>query len=117
MFFSLFPKTSSSSVFIIDDDSVLIASEPHFGQRTGALGMKPPSITVNSCPQEGHFALENPVSIVSSLFSCTTSDATRIVHPVLNQFAAGSNGHCPDEQFGRKFQKILFHILSQKGNQ
>ena len=51
MFFSLFPKTASSSVFIIDDDSVLIASEPHFGQRTCALGMKPPSITVNSCPQ------------------------------------------------------------------
>ena len=68
MFFSLFPKTASSSVFIIDDDSVLIASEPHFGQRTGALGMKPPSITVNSCPQEGHFALENPVSIAYLFF-------------------------------------------------
>ena len=51
MFFSLFTKTASSRVFIIDDDSVLIASEPHFGQRTCALGMKPPSITVNSCPQ------------------------------------------------------------------
>ena len=43
MFFSLFPKTASSSVFIIDDDSVLIASEPHFGQRTGAypVGKRP----------------------------------------------------------------------------
>ena len=51
--------------------------------------------------------MENPVSIVSSLFSCTTSDATRIVHPVLNQLAAGNNGHCPDEQFGRKFYYIL----------
>ena len=107
MFFSLFPKTASSSVFIIDDDSVLIASEPHFGQRTGGLQTKSPFITVNSFPQEGHFALENPVIIVSSLFSCTTSDATRIVHPVLNQFAAGSNGHCSDEQFGHKFYYIL----------
>ena len=108
MFFSLFPKTASSSVFIIDDDSVLIASEPHFGQRTGALGMKPPSITVNSCPQEGHFALENPVSIASS-FLClfTISDATRIIHTVLHQLAAGSNGHCSNEQFGRKFYYIL----------
>ena len=107
MFFSLFTKTASSRVFIIDDDSVLIASEPHFGQRTGALGMKPPSITVNSCPQEGHFALENPVNIVSSLFSCTTSDATGIVHSVLHQLAAGEHGHCPDEQLGRKFYYIL----------
>ena len=107
MFFSLFTKTESSRVFIIDDDSVLIASEPHFGQRTGTLGMKPPSITVNSCPQEGHFALENPVSIVSSLFSCTTSDATRIIHTILHQLAAGSNGHCSDEQFGRKFQNVI----------
>ena len=107
MFFSLFPKTASSSVFIVDEGSVLIATEPHFGQRASALGIKPPSITVNSCPQRGHFALENPVSIVSSLFSCTTSDATRIIHTVLNQFAAGSNGHCSDEQFGRKFYYIL----------
>ena len=117
MFFSLFPKTASSSVFIVDEDSVLIATEPHFGQRAGALGIKPPSITVNSCPQEGHFALENPVSIVSSLFSCTTSDPTGIVHSVLHQLAAGEHGHCSNEQFDRKFQKILFHILSQKGNQ
>ena len=65
----LFPKTASSSVFIVEDEPVLIATEPHFGQRAGALGIKPPSITINSCPQEGHFALENPVSIVSSLFS------------------------------------------------
>ena len=107
MFFSLFPKTASSSIFIIDDDSILIASEPHFGQRTGALGRKPPFITVNSCPQEGHFALENPVSIASSLFSCTTSDATRIIHTVLHQLAAGSNDHCSDEQFGRKFQNVI----------
>ena len=107
MFFSLFPKTASSSVFIVDEDSVLIATEPHFGQRTGALGMKPPSITVNSCPQEGHFALENPVSIVSSLFSCTTSDATRIIHTILHQLAAGEHGHCSDEQFGRKFQNVI----------
>lgn len=107
MFFSLFPKTASSSIFIIDDDSILIASEPHFGQRTGALGRKPPFITINSCPQEGHFALENPVSIVSSLFSCTTSDATRIIHTVLHQLAAGSNDHCSDEQFGRKFQNVI----------
>lgn len=107
MFFSLFPKTASSSIFIIDDDSILIASEPHFGQRTGALGRKPPFITVNSCPQEGHFALENPVSIVSSLFSCTTSDATRIIHTVLHQLAAGSNDHCSEEQFGRKFQNVI----------
>ena len=107
MFFSLFPKTASSSVFIVDEDSVLIATEPHFGQRAGALGIKPPSITVNSCPQEGHFALENPVSIVSSLFSCTTSDATRIIHTVLHQLAAGSNDHCSDEQFGRKFQNVI----------
>ena len=84
MFFSFFPKTASSSIFIVDEDSVLTATDPHFGQRTGANGMKPPSITVNSCPQEGHFALENPVSIVSSLFSCTTSDATRIIHTILN---------------------------------
>ena len=68
MFFSLFPKTASSSVFIVDEDSVLIATEPHFGQRAGALGIKPPSITVNSCPQEGHFALENPVSIAYLFF-------------------------------------------------
>ena len=107
MFFSLFPKTASSSVFIIEDEPVLIATEPHFGQRAGALGIKPPSITVNSCPQEGHFALENPVSIVSSLFSCTTSDATGIVHSVLHQLAAGEHGHCPDEQLGRKFYYIL----------
>ena len=69
MLFFLFPKTASSSIFIVDEDSVLIATEPHFGQRAGALGIKPPSITINSCPQRGHFALENPVSIVSSLFS------------------------------------------------
>ena len=107
MLFFLFPKTASSSVFIIEDEPVLIATEPHFGQRTGALGMKPPSITVNSCPQEGHFALENPVSIVSSLFSCTTSDATRIIHTILHQLAAGEHGHCSDEQFGRKFQNVI----------
>ena len=107
MFFSLFPKTASSSVFIIDDDSVLIANEPHFGQRTGGLQTKSPFITVNSCPQGGHFALENPVSIVSSLFSCTTSDATRIIHTILHQLAAGSNGHCSNEQFGRKFQNVI----------
>ena len=82
MFFSLFPKTTSSSVFIVDEDLVLTATEPHFGQRTGALGTKPPSITINSCPQEGHFALENPVSIVSSLFNCTTSDATSVIHTI-----------------------------------
>ena len=69
MLFFLFPKTASSSVFIIEDEPVLIATEPHFGQRAGALGIKPPSIPINSCPQRGHFALENPVSIVSSLFS------------------------------------------------
>ena len=69
MLFFLFPKTASSSVFIVDEDPVLIATEPHFGQRAGALGIKPPSITINSCPQRGHFALENPVSIVSSLFT------------------------------------------------
>ena len=102
-----FRKHISSSVLIIDDELDLIASEPHFGQRTGANGMKPPSITVNSCPQEGHFALENPVSIVSSLFSCTTSDATRIIHTILNQFAAGKYGHCSNEELGRKFQNIL----------
>ena len=102
-----FRKKISSSVLIIDDELDLIASEPHFGQRTGANGMKPPSITVNSCPQEGHFALENPVSIVSSLFSCTTSDATGIVHSDLHQLAAGEHGHCPDEQLGRKFYYIL----------
>lgn len=107
MFFSLFPKTASSSIFIIDDEPVLIAIEPHFGQRAVGFRTMPPSISVNSCPQRGHFALENTVSIVSSLFSCTTSDATRIVHPVLNQFAAGSNGHCSDEQFGHKFYYIL----------
>ena len=109
MFFSLFPKTASSSVFIVDEDSVLIATEPHFGQRAGALGIKPPSITVNSCPQEGHFALENPVSIVSSLLCFTASNATGIVHTVLHQLAAGEHGHRPDEQFDRKFQKILSH--------
>lgn len=69
MFFSLFPKTASSSIFNVDEDSVLIATEPHFGQRAGALGIKPPFITINSCPQRRHFALDNPVSIVSSLFS------------------------------------------------
>ena len=107
MFFSLFPKTASSSVFIVDEDSVLIATEPHFGQRAGALGIKPPFITINSCPQRGHFALENPVSIVSSLFSCTTSDATRIIQTVLHQLAAGSNGHCSDEQLDREFQNVI----------
>ena len=107
MFFSLFPKTASSSVFIVDEDSVLIATEPHFGQRAGALGIKPPSITVNSCPQEEHFALENPVSIVSSLFSCTTSDATSIIHTVLHQLAASEHGHCSNEQLNRKFHYIL----------
>ena len=107
MLFFLFPKTASSSVFIVDEDSVLIATEPHFGQRTGALGRKPPFITVNSCPQEVHFALENPVSIVSSLFSCTTSDATRIIHTVLHQLTAGEHGHCSNEQFGRKFQNVI----------
>lgn len=101
-----FRKKISSSVFIIDEP-VLIANEPHFGQRTGALGMKPPSITVNSCPQEGHFALENPVIIVSSFFSCTTSDSTGIIHPVLYQFAAGYSGNCSNEHFDRKFQYIL----------
>ena len=109
MFFSLFPKTASSSVFIVDEDSVLIATEPHFGQRAGALGIKPPSITVNSCPQEGHFALRIPVSISSSLLCFTASNATGIVHTVLHQLAAGEHGHRPDEQFDRKFQKILFH--------
>ena len=69
MFFSYFPKTASSSIFIVDEDSVLIATEPHLGQRAGTNGMKPPFITINSCPQRGHFALDNPVSIVSSLFS------------------------------------------------
>ena len=107
MFFSLFPKTASSSIFIIDDEPVLIAIEPHFGQRAVGFRTKPPSITINSCPQEGHFALENPVSIVSSLFSCTTSDATRIIHTILHQLAAGEHGHCSDEQFGRKFQNII----------
>ena len=33
MLFFLFPKTASSSVFIIEDEPVLIATEPHFGQR------------------------------------------------------------------------------------
>ena len=107
MFFSLFPKTASSSVFIVDEDSVLIATEPHFGQRAGALGIKPPSITVNSCPQEGHFALENPVSIVSSLFSCTTSGATSIVHTVLHQLATGEHGYCSYKELGSKFQNVL----------
>ena len=102
-----FRKQISSSVLIIDDELDLIASEPHFGQRTGANGIKPPSITVNSCPQEGHFALENPVSIVSLLFRCTTSDAMRIIHTILNQFAAGKYGHCSNEELGRKFQNIL----------
>ena len=110
MFFSLFPKTASSSVFIMDDDSVLIASEPHFGQSTGALGSKPPAIAMNSYPQRGHFAFENPVSIFSSLFSCTTSDATRIIHTILNQLAAGEHGHCPDEQLDRKFQNIIHKL-------
>ena len=32
MVFSLFPKTASSSVFIIEDEPVLIATEPHLGQ-------------------------------------------------------------------------------------
>ena len=107
MFFSLFPKTASSSVFIIDDDSVLVAIEPHFGQHAGALGSKPPAIAINSCPQQGHFAFENPVSIVSSLFSCTTSNAARIIHTVLHQLASGEHGHCSNEQFDRKFQYVL----------
>ena len=51
--------------------------------------------------------MENPVSIVSSLFSCTTSDATRIIHTILHQLAAGEHGHCSDEQFGRKFQNVI----------
>lgn len=51
----------------------------------------------------------NPVSIVSSLLCFTASNATGIVHTVLHQLAAGEHGHRPDEQFDRKFQKILFH--------
>ena len=86
---------------------VSLTSVPHFGQRTGALGMKPPSITINSCPQEGHFALENPVSIASSIFSCTTSDATSIIHTVLHQLATSEHGHCSNEQLDRKFQYVL----------
>ena len=103
-----FRKKISSSVFIIDEP-VLIASEPHLGQRAVGFRTMPPSITVNSCPQRGHFALENPVSIFSSFLCFTTSDATGIVHTVLHQLAAGEHGHRPDEQFDRKFQKILFH--------
>ena len=30
--FLLFPKKASSSVFIIEDEPVLIATEPHLGQ-------------------------------------------------------------------------------------
>ena len=101
-----FRKKNSSSVFIIDEP-VLTATDPHFGQCAGALGIKPPSITINSCPQRGHLALETPVIIVSSLFSCTTSDATRIIHTILHQLAAGEHGHCSDEQFGRKFQNVI----------
>ena len=102
-----FRKKISSSIFIVDEDLVLTATDPHFGQRASALGIKPPSITINSCPQRGHFALENPVSIFSSFFSCTTSDTTGIVHTVLHQLAAGEHGHCPDEQLDRKFQYVL----------
>ena len=102
-----FRKKISSSVFIIENEPVLVAIEPHFGQHAGALGSKPPAIAINSCPQQGHFAFENPVSIVSSLFSCTTSDATRIIHTILHQLAAGEHGHCSDEQFGRKFQNVI----------
>lgn len=51
MFFSLFPKTASSSIFIVDEDLVLIATEPHLGQRAVVFRTMPPSITINSCPQ------------------------------------------------------------------
>ena len=63
-----FRKKISSSVFIIENEPVLVASEPHLGQHAGALGSKPPAIAINSCPQQGHFAFENPVSIVYLFF-------------------------------------------------
>ena len=92
---------------------VSLTSVPHLGQRAGAF-TTPPSIAMNSCPQQGHFALRIPVIITLSLLCFTASDATGIVHSVLHQLAAGEHGHCSNEQFDRKFQKILFHILSQK---
>ena len=52
MFFSLFPKTASSSVFIVDEDSVLIATEPHFGQRAGSNARS----HLTFCPPKDFFA-------------------------------------------------------------
>ena len=93
--------------FLTTEDELVMITVPHLGQLTIGFRTKPPSIAMNSCPQEGHFALENPVSIVSSLFSCTTSDATRIIHTVLHQLAASEHGHCSNEQLNRKFHYIL----------
>ena len=109
-----FFRKKISSSFPINVDEPNLITVPHFGQHTGAFGRKPPSIAMSSCPQQGHLALLIPVNIVSSLLCFTASDATGIVHSVLHQLAAGKHGHCSNEQFDRKFQKILFHILSQK---
>ena len=81
---------------------VTLTSVPHLGQRAGAC-TTPPSMAMNSCPQQGHLALLIPVNIASSLLCFTASDATGIVHPVLHQLAAGEQGHCSNEQFDRKF--------------
>ena len=91
-----------------------LTTVPHFGQHNGAFGRKPPSIAMNSCPQQGHLALLIPVTIALSLLCFTASDATGIVHSVLHQLAAGEHGHSSNEQLDRKFQKILFHITQSK---
>lgn len=110
MLFFFFAVITSQSIPRMD---FTLTTVPHLGQRAGAF-TTPPDIAMNSCPQQGHFALLIPVTIALSLLCFTASDATGIVHSVLHQLAAGKHGHCSNEQFDRKFQKILFHILSQK---
>ncbi|MCI5990531.1 MAG: hypothetical protein SOY98_06620 [Candidatus Cryptobacteroides sp.] len=95
-----------SSSFPIDEDKPDLITVPHLGQRAGAF-TTPPDIAMNSCPQQGHFTLPNPVNIASSLLCCTTSDATGIVHPVLQQLSAGEHGHRSNEQLDRKFHYVL----------
>ena len=110
MLFFFFAVITSQSIPRMD---FTLTTVPHLGQRAGAF-TTPPSIAMNSCPQQGHFALLIPVTIALPLLCFTASDATGIVHSVLHQLAAGKHGHSSNEQFDRKFQKILFHIAQSK---
>lgn len=110
MLFFFFAVITSQSIPRMD---FTLTTVPHLGQRAGAF-TTPPDIAMNSCPQQGHFALLIPVTIALSLLCFTASDATGIVHSVLHQLAAGEHGHCSNEQFDRKFQKIFFHIAHSK---